>query len=288
MRVLFAVGACLPLLACATTDGLEQELSRMRRDMRGMQQELSETRRQVERLEGRVTLLSLGKGAVQAAPKSQVAGARPAAPPAAPAGGQKVLPVVRLGASAEAATAAVEPPAEEGWVDPGALDQGQPPLEIRLGPSEDAQDTLPVDHGVLKKKDPVLHAEKKASPRDAYQAALDALRKDNDPQLALRLFRAFLAENPGSKLSDNAAYWSGECLYILARYEESIVQMELVADRYPKSAKVPHALLRAGESWLALGDRSRGLAALRKVRDAYPTSDAARRAGARLEIEGGN
>lgn len=283
------MGACLPLLACASTDGLEQELSRIRRDMHGMQQELSETRRQVERLEGRVTLLSLGKGAVQPAPKSQVASA-PSAPVATPAphggAGQKVLPVVRLGASAAAAEA--EPQSDEAWMDQGALDQGQPPVEIRLGPSDDVPDTLPVDHSVLKKRDPVLHAEKKQPPREAYQDALDTLRKNKDPQLALQKFRAFLTEHPGSKLADNAAYWSGECLYILARYEASIVQMELVVDRYPKSAKVPHALLRIGESWLALGDRGKGLDTLRQVRDKHPTSDAARRASARLDIEGGN
>ena len=285
MRVLFAVGLCLPVMACATTDGLELELSRLRRDMRGVQQELSETRRQVERLEGRVTLLSLGKGAVQAAPKSQVAGApRPAAPPARAAGAGKVLPVVRLGAQAEDAA----PPDPDSWQDPGALDRGQPPIELRLGPSEDAQDTLPVDHAVLKRPDPVLHVDKKKPAREAYQAALDTLRKAKDPQLALQQFRAFLAEHPGSRLADNAAFWTGECLYILARYEESIAQMETVTDRYPKSAKVPHALLRIGESWLALGDRGKGLGTLRKVRDQHPTSDAARRAGARLEIEGGN
>lgn len=289
MRRTCVLGACLSVAACASTDGIERELSRIRRDMHGMQKELVETRRQVERLEGRVTLLSLGKGAVEPAPRTRVAGA-PEAPPARPRAARpasasgKALPVVRLGAKVDDAPKDVE---DDTWIDPGAVDNGQPPVVIKLGPSDDAPDTLPVDRQVLRKKDPVLHADDGASPREAYKAALDKLREDKDPQLALRMFRAFLERHPSSRLTDNALYWSGECLYVLARYEEAVAAMESVVDRFPRSAKVPHALLRIGESRLALGARDKGLNTLRRVVDRHPTSEAARRARARLDIEGG-
>lgn len=288
MRALYALGACLPLVACASTDGIEQELSRMRRDLRGVQGELAQTRQQVERLEGRVTLLSLGKGAVQPAPRTAMATptrprSRASTNPKPRA--QKVLPVVRLGANASAA--AQPTPSDRDWVDTGALDQGQPPVLIKLGPSGKVPDKLPVDHSVLLKKDPVLHVDAKASPRKQYKAALDKLRKDKEPQTALRLFKAFGEQHPKSRLADNAMYWRGECLYVLARYEDAITTMNEVVERFPRSAKTPDALLRTGESWLALGDKDKGLKSLRRVIDRHPTSEAARRARARLDIEGG-
>lgn len=260
----------------------------MRRDLHGIQGELAQTRQQVERLEGRVTLLSLGKDALRPAPRTSVASAddRKAAParPARPSSQQKVLPVVRLGNSAAAAT---EPEEGAEWVDAGAMDEGQPPVLIQLGPSSALPDKLPVDHSVLKKKDPVLHVDPQASPREAYKAALDKLRTDKEPQSALRLFDAFLESHADSSLVDNATYWRGECLFVLARYEEAIDTMQQLVRRYPRSNKAPHALLRSGESWLALGDKDKGLKSLRRVIDRHPTSEAARRARARLDIEGG-
>jgi tol-pal system protein YbgF len=288
MRLLYALGACLPLAACAGTSGLEQELSRMRRDLRGMQKEVSATRQQVERLEGRVTLLSLGQGAVQPAPQTAVkapvtpkparVARRPGTQP------RRVLPVVRLGANAEIEIARA--PRSNRQIDEGALDDGQPPLLIKLGASSNP-DRLSVDHSVLKKKDPVLHAETKMSARQHYKLALDTLRDDKDPQAALQLFEEFARVHGHSRLADNALFWGGECLFVLARYQEAISSMQTVLERFPRSAKVPDALVRTGESWLALGNKNKGLQSLRRVVDRHPTSEAARRARARLDIEGG-
>jgi len=287
MRRPLVLVACLSAAACANTDALEQELSRIRRDLHGMQKDLHDTRRQVERLEGRVTLLSLGKGAIERAPRTRVAGARakPSRPEAArPARSTpgKALPVVRLGSKVEEPT--IE---EESGYEDGAMDTGQPPVLIKLGPSDDVPDKLPVDRQVLKKKDPVLHADPAQPPRELYKAALDKLREDKAPQAAFEMFGRFLEDHPSSRLADNALYWSGECLYVLARYEEAIARMDLLVERHPRSSKVPHALLRAGESLLALGLRDKGLDKLRRVVDRHPTSEAARRARARLDIEGG-
>ncbi len=258
----------------------------MRRDLRGMQKEVSATRQQVERLEGRMTLLSLGKGAVRPAPRTAVTAPVTPAPQVAVTRARprprKVLPVVRLGADAKVAGARLT----DREIDAGAQDDGQAPILIKLGPSS-GSDRLSVDHSVLKKKDPVLHAKPKMTARERYKLALDTLRNDKDPQGALRLFQEFGQLHGRSRLADNAQFWAGECLFVLARYQEAIVSMQNVLERFPRSAKVPDALVRTGESWLALGDKDKGLNSLRRVVDRHPTSEAARRARARLDIEGG-
>src|SRR5688572_31320494 len=77
----FCLGAvwCAAPLACATPSNVEEELSKMRREMAAMRKELSDTQLAMQRLESQVTLLSVGRGAVQKAPETEVARAPEAA-----------------------------------------------------------------------------------------------------------------------------------------------------------------------------------------------------------------
>src|SRR5687767_9639194 len=70
------------LSGCATQNSaLEEELSRLRREVRTLNQKISDSDLKIERLEGRVTLLALGQsGEVAPAPKTPAVGATP--PPA--------------------------------------------------------------------------------------------------------------------------------------------------------------------------------------------------------------
>ena len=56
----------------------------------------------------------------------------------------------------------------------------------------------------------------------------------------------------------------------------------LVAES-PKSAKVPHALLRMGQSWLKLGDAKQAGELFKRVRDRYPDNEASAEARRMLE-----
>src|SRR5262245_43916338 len=135
------------LAGCATnTSALEEELSRLRREVRSLNQKIGENDLKIERLEGRVTLLALGQsGEVAPAPKTPVVGGSepPVEKPAKSApskaqpqpakrstkaeqpkinqltGPQRSLPVVKFGSD------------EEGRFDSGALDDGSPPIEIK-------------------------------------------------------------------------------------------------------------------------------------------------------------
>lgn len=292
MRAVFLVA---PLLlgsaACATGGAVDAELSRMRRQMHGLEKEVKRQRLEIERLEGRVTLLSLGAEPSRAQPTEPVSSqtAQPSAvrPERGP---ERPLPVVRMTAKAGATrTESVVP-----WDDPGAQDDGSPPVLIKLGPSAiDSTERLPVDKTVLAKPDPVLSKrakkERAARPaaskkqiRRAYDDALTTLREGNDAEGALVQFEAFVESHPDSRLADNALYWTGECHRALARPAEAAEVFARLLRSHPRSAKVPYAKVGLGISRIELGARAKGEALLREVIERHPTSGAANEAKAYL------
>lgn len=277
-----AAGLGLLGSACASSANLEEELSRMRRDLASIKQDLSETKQEVQRLESRVTLLALGQDRVQPSPTTApVQTTRPSSSKRIAAANDRVLPVVRLGAKASAGAAQTD----EGWVDPGAADDGGPPVSLKLGPEHDPHDRLSVDREVLKKPDPVLKGEE---DKLAYDQALALLREAGRPAEALTRFSALLREHPTSKWADNSAYWVGECHFQLKAYEAAIKAFDALAQDHPRSDKLADGLVRTGEAWLQLANKDRGRAVLAKVVRDYPGSEAAGRAALLLSDQGGN
>ncbi len=269
------------LSGCASTDRLERQMSALRTELQTVRTEVSDTRRQVERLESRVTLLSLGGSA----PKTPVASrgyTAPANKPVTTKGPGRVLPVVRLSNKTDPDRAANPQQVDA----PGALDDGSPPILIQLGPS--GGEKLSVDRSVLKKHDPVLHAPRasRTDVRTAYQAALTELREKQRPEAALQRFEAFLKDHGDSHLADNALYWSGECLYSLGRFDDSVGAFKRVLAEHPRSAKVPHTMLRLAEVDLARGKTKRGRRMLRRLIRKHPSSAAAKTARTKLKEAG--
>lgn len=329
---LLGLASVLELAGCASTGGLEAEMSKMRRDLVQMKKDLQETQATVQRLEGQVTLLSLDqRTGVGQAPPTAVAGGGAVAGPEGRDGARlterarstrarapstpvrrvaaaergKVLPVVRLGAKAEVIAS------EDSVQDMGAQDDGSPPVVIQMrgddrGDDLGSEDRLPVDHEVLKHPDPVLgkHAPVSSpsspsspSSRGAvraaeatsaeieaeYAAALAKLRAEQKPAEALVLFEQFAAKHPKANLTANAIYWSAECRFQSGAYKEAIEGFsKLVRDR-PRSAKVPDALLRTGEAWLALHEQGKAEPLFKQVIEVYPKSEAAGRAKTTLD-----
>ncbi len=60
-----------------------------------------------------------------------------------------------------------------------------------------------------------------------------------------------------------------------------------MVSRYPRSDKIPSALLKKGYAHLELGERSQGVVQLQHVIRQYPTSDEANLARQRLREIGG-
>ncbi|MEM1025922.1 MAG: tol-pal system protein YbgF [Myxococcota bacterium] len=250
--------------ACAHEKGLEQELSRLRREVHALRRSVEETRADVERVEQQVDVLQARTPAAPSSAPQAGRGPTPSAP------STPSLPVVRISPDGAALD-----------VDAGAIDDGSPPILIKMGP--DPSPRIPVNKSVLRRPDPVLDARSDATPKDQYEEALATLREENQPARALALFRAFERAHPDSSYADNAAYWAGEALMRMEDWTGASESFLRVLERYPRSSKRPYSLLRLGESLRARGNEDEARRRLQELVDDYPGTEPAEQARALLD-----
>jgi tol-pal system protein YbgF len=122
-------------------------------------------------------------------------------------------------------------------------------------------------------------------PMQTYQAAYRDYQRGNF-DLAIEGFTEFLQGNARSDLADNAAYWIGESLFSQKKYREAIAQFDSVVSRYPKSDKVPGALLKKGYAYINIGERAQGVVQLQYVLHEHPRSQEAALARQKLRQMG--
>lgn len=120
------------------------------------------------------------------------------------------------------------------------------------------------------------------SDRENYEAAFELL-KQQQYEAAGVAFQQFLRSFPNSQLSDNAQYWLAEAYYVTDRFDEALIQFQLVLSGYPRSRKIPDALLKIGYANYELGHWEAARQALEQVRDEHADSTAARLAEQRLQ-----
>lgn len=119
------------------------------------------------------------------------------------------------------------------------------------------------------------------SEREAYQAGYNLFR-EGDYLAAISQFDQFLKQHAGSSLAPGAAYWIGNAHYALRNFKEAVLAQQRVIDQYPKSAKVPDALLNMASSQLEIPDVSAAKKTLEHLIQKYPNSEAAGKAKKRL------
>jgi tol-pal system protein YbgF len=120
------------------------------------------------------------------------------------------------------------------------------------------------------------------SDRDNYQAAFELLKEQRYEPAAMA-FQQFLVSFPDSQLADNAQYWLAESYYVTDQFEKALEQFQLVISRFPRSRKVPDALLKIGYSNYGLQRWESARGALGRVQADYPDTTAARLAEQRLK-----
>ncbi len=118
-----------------------------------------------------------------------------------------------------------------------------------------------------------------ADPAARYKEAFSLLEAGRYPE-AEAAFGAFVAAYPQSDLADNAQYWIGECLYSEKKFEEARKAFRAVSDHFPFGNKVPDALYKEALCQRALGDDAGAEKTLARLRDLFPDSEAAAKAGA--------
>jgi tol-pal system protein YbgF len=123
------------------------------------------------------------------------------------------------------------------------------------------------------------------SPDQLYNSSYSDYMKGNY-DLAIQGFEEYLRIYPDTELSDNAAYWIGECHYVRRKFPEAIVAFDKVISTYPDGDKAPAAMLKKGYSLLETKQTQEGIRELRGVMQKYPGSDAAQLAKDRLTAMG--
>ena len=111
----------------------------------------------------------------------------------------------------------------------------------------------------------------KSDAFNMYQGALYYYRHKQYDR-ALAEFDRLLREAPMSEWSDNAQYWKGECYYGLRQYQQALIEFTKVF-AFSNTDKADDSQLKIARCHLALDERDRALAALRKLVDEYPDSE---------------
>ncbi|MFC4698900.1 tol-pal system protein YbgF [Glaciecola siphonariae] len=114
------------------------------------------------------------------------------------------------------------------------------------------------------------------SEQDAYQDAVNLILKERDYERAVPAFQAFLAQYPGSDLTDNAHYWLGQLLYNNQDWDGAKEQFVQVVDKFTSSPKRADSLLKLGMIAKNAGNTSLANQYFEQVLAEYPNSTSAR------------
>lgn len=114
------------------------------------------------------------------------------------------------------------------------------------------------------------------TPESIYTKGLETF-KAGDLAAARELFTKFLEQYPHHDLAANAQYWIGETFYGEKSYEPAILAYQEVIKQYPTKEKVPAAMLKQALSFRAIKDFKSARFVLRKLVEAHPKSDEAKR-----------
>ena len=194
--------------------------------------------------------------------------ARPAEAPAptsaaAPAGGTRagvessVPPLTAI--AAPSGTAPPPPPAGESAQTPAAETPEQPATE----PSAAA-------------------AQPGRGEQEAYIKAVEPLKQRRFEEAAVTL-SDFLARYPNSANADKAHFWLAETHYVNRNVTAALKEFQTVLKDYPKSSKVPGALLKIGYIQDDAKDPRAARATLQELIRRFPQSGEARLAQGRLD-----
>ncbi len=124
-----------------------------------------------------------------------------------------------------------------------------------------------------------------STPDEVYRTAYEDYMRGNY-DLAAQGFQEYRSRWPNTEMSDNALYWTGECLDAQDNTDEALQVFNEVLEQYPASDKAPAAQLKKGLLYLKLGDKGQGVLNLQYVVYEYPGTQEADLARERLSSMG--
>lgn len=124
-------------------------------------------------------------------------------------------------------------------------------------------------------------------PDQRFQAGYSDLQSGRYKE-ARESFLAYLQGKPDPDLADDAQYLVGETYYNERQYEYALVAYDRVIKSYPRSEKIPVAMLKQGLCFINLQYTSDARVVLAKLVESYPSTDEAKVARERLKELGGS
>jgi tol-pal system protein YbgF len=105
-----------------------------------------------------------------------------------------------------------------------------------------------------------------------FEAAMDQLARGAYDQ-ARAAFRALADQHPGHQLAPEALYWAGDISYSAKKdYQDAARRFAELLKKYPKAPHAPEAMLKLGQSLIALGQKKEGCATLAAFPAKYPSA----------------
>ncbi|CAM2005966.1 tol-pal system protein YbgF [Acanthopleuribacter pedis] len=153
-------------------------------------------------------------------------------------------------------------PSEETRVADGSATQPEPAQTKEKSATQTPEETAPlVEMGVY-------------NVADKYREAYDHYNQRRYSE-AKAIYQNIAENHRTHKLAANAFYWWGEVEYDRGNFNQAILAFQRLLDRFPKSHKVPDALLKLGKSRERLGQISEAREDYNRVITRYPDSRAA-------------
>jgi len=190
-----------------------------------------------------------------------------------------------------------------GSTQPAADNTQEPPLSGEEAKPVDEQATTPAPVTAPEASEPVQEDKPATEAKDAspaeqpapvavqapdgekqeYQQAYEALRHGHTSQSITEL-NAYLEKYPNGAYSNNAQYWLGEAYRVNQDNDSARKAFNDVLDKYPKSAKVPDALLKLGYIEVDQKNTAKAREYLTRVTADFPNTPAARLAEKKLQL----
>jgi tol-pal system protein YbgF len=119
------------------------------------------------------------------------------------------------------------------------------------------------------------------STSEEYRTGLTQYQR-GEQQKAVQTLRGLVNKNPKNDVVPYAQYWIGEAYFSQGKYNEAILAYNEVLVGWPKSDRVPAALLRQATAFSELGDKIDARLILQKLVAEHPASPEAARAKRQL------
>lgn len=122
-----------------------------------------------------------------------------------------------------------------------------------------------------------LETTEELTPEALFELGKKHLDADNT-QAARAVFERFLRDNPNHERVPEASYRIAETKFREGDYQPAILAYQEIIDKFGTTSWAPWAMLRQGESFLALGQKDNAQLFFEEVLRLYPRSTAAKEA----------